>query len=88
LRPGRRRPIELRHARYRWCVCGLATRASDRLGAPAGIVTLDADLSHDPADIPRLLGAIDAGADVAIGSRFMIGGRLDYVGWQRDRALR
>jgi dolichol-phosphate mannosyltransferase len=46
------------------------------------IVTLDADLSHDPADIPRLLAAIDRGADIAIGSRFVSGGRLDYSGWR------
>jgi len=46
------------------------------------IVTLDADLSHDPADIPRLLAALDAGADAAIGSRFVKGGRLDYSGWR------
>jgi dolichol-phosphate mannosyltransferase len=48
----------------------------------ARIVTLDADLSHDPADIPRLLAALDAGADVAIGSRFAPGGRIDYKGWR------
>jgi len=48
----------------------------------ARIVTLDADLSHDPADVPRLLAALDAGADVAIGSRFITGGRLDYSGWR------
>ena len=48
----------------------------------ARIVTLDADLSHDPADVPRLLAAIDEGADVAIGSRFVRGGRLDYSGWR------
>jgi dolichol-phosphate mannosyltransferase len=47
------------------------------------IVTLDADLSHDPAEIPRLLAALDAGADVAIGSRFAPGGRLGYTGWRR-----
>jgi dolichol-phosphate mannosyltransferase len=45
-------------------------------------VSLDADLSHDPADVPRLLAALDAGADVAIGSRFAPGGRLDYRGWR------
>jgi dolichol-phosphate mannosyltransferase len=49
----------------------------------ARIVTLDADLSHDPADIPRLVAALDAGADVALGSRFAPGGRLDYRGWRR-----
>jgi dolichol-phosphate mannosyltransferase len=48
----------------------------------ARIVTLDADLSHDPADVPRLLAALDAGADVAIGSRYIAGGRLDYSGWR------
>jgi dolichol-phosphate mannosyltransferase len=47
------------------------------------IVTLDADLSHDPADIPRLLTQLDLGADVAIGSRFAPGGRLDYRGLRR-----
>jgi dolichol-phosphate mannosyltransferase len=48
----------------------------------ARIVTLDADLSHDPADVPRLLDALDRGADVAIGSRSAPGGRLDYRGWR------
>jgi dolichol-phosphate mannosyltransferase len=46
------------------------------------IVTLDADFSHDPADVPRLLAALDEGAEVVIGSRFAPGGRLDYVGWR------
>jgi dolichol-phosphate mannosyltransferase len=46
------------------------------------IVTLDADFSHDPADVPRLLAALDEGTDVVIGSRFAPGGRLDYVGWR------
>ncbi len=45
-------------------------------------VSLDADLSHDPADVPRLLAALDAGADVAIASRFAPGGHLDYEGWR------
>ena len=44
------------------------------------IATLDADLSHDPADVQRLFHALDAGADVALGSRFVAGGRLDYRG--------
>ncbi len=46
------------------------------------IVTLDADLSHDPADVQRLLAALDAGADVALASRFAPGGRIDYQGWR------
>src|SRR4051812_19567607 len=34
------------------------------------VVTFDADGQHDPADIPALVAALDAGADVALGSRF------------------
>jgi dolichol-phosphate mannosyltransferase len=50
-------------------------------------VNIDADLSHDPEDIPRLLAALDpAGgrpAAVAIGSRRVPGGRI--VGWPPSR---
>jgi dolichol-phosphate mannosyltransferase len=38
------------------------------------VVEMDADFSHDPADLPRLIEAIDNGADVAIGSRYVPGG--------------
>jgi dolichol-phosphate mannosyltransferase len=38
------------------------------------VVEMDADFSHDPADLPRLIAAIDGGADVAIGSRYVKGG--------------
>ena len=54
-----------------------------RVHGHSRIVTLDADLSHDPQDVPRLLAALDAGADVAVGSRFCPGGRTDYKGWRR-----
>ena len=46
------------------------------------IVTLDADRSHDPADVERLLTVLDAGSDVAFGSRFIAGGKHDYRGWR------
>lgn len=40
-----------------------------------GIVCqIDADFSHNPADLPRLIGEIRAGADLAIGSRYVSGG--------------
>ena len=46
------------------------------LEAGAGrIVQMDADFSHDPADLPRLLDATGA-ADLAIGSRYAPGGRI------------
>ncbi len=38
------------------------------------VVEMDADLSHDPADLPRLLAALELGADVVIGSRYVPGG--------------
>jgi dolichol-phosphate mannosyltransferase len=38
------------------------------------VIEMDADFSHDPADIPRLVAAIDGGADMAIGSRYVEGG--------------
>jgi dolichol-phosphate mannosyltransferase len=40
----------------------------------AVIVEMDADFSHDPADLPRLVDAVDRGADLAIGSRYVAGG--------------
>lgn len=39
------------------------------------VVQMDADLSHNPADVPRLIAALEEGADVAIGSRYVKGGR-------------
>jgi dolichol-phosphate mannosyltransferase len=47
------------------------------------IVQMDADLSHDPADIGRLVAAVDAGADVAIGSRYVAGGSVAHWGLVR-----
>jgi dolichol-phosphate mannosyltransferase len=38
------------------------------------IVTLDADFSHEPEVIPVLLGLVDDGADLAVGSRYVPGG--------------
>src|SRR3954465_13754640 len=47
------------------------------LDAGAGFVLeMDADLSHDPADLPRLLAAARAGAGLALGSRYAPGGGI------------
>ncbi|MBM3500567.1 MAG: polyprenol monophosphomannose synthase [Armatimonadetes bacterium] len=43
------------------------------------IVTLDADLSHDPSSIPTMIAAL-AGHDIAIGSRYAPGGGFQGVG--------
>lgn len=50
------------------------------------ICEMDADFSHDPDDLPRLIEAIGAGADLAIGSRYVPGGGVENWPWHR-RAL-
>ncbi len=50
----------------------------------AGIICeMDADFSHDPNDLPRLVAAIDAGGDLAIGSRYVAGGGVENWPWHR-----
>ncbi len=44
---------------------------------------MDADFSHDPNDLPRLIAAIDEGADLVIGSRYVTGGGADGWPWHR-----
>ncbi|MEI7547903.1 MAG: polyprenol monophosphomannose synthase [Actinomycetota bacterium] len=46
-------------------------------------VQMDADMSHDPAVLPALLANVEHGADLAIGSRYVPGGRT--VNWPRRR---
>jgi dolichol-phosphate mannosyltransferase len=54
------------------------------LDAGAGFVfEMDADLSHDPADLARLLDAARAGAGLALGSRYVAGGGI--ADWGRVR---
>ena len=50
------------------------------------VVVMDADLSHPPERIPDLLAALEAGAEVALGSRYVEGGLVDS-NWSRTRAL-
>jgi dolichol-phosphate mannosyltransferase len=45
-------------------------------GACDVAVFMDCDLSHRAADVPRLVAAIDGGADVVLGSRFVPGGGM------------
>lgn len=40
------------------------------------VVGMDADLSHDPAALPSLLRAVEDGADLAVGSRYVPGGAI------------
>ena len=46
-------------------------------GGAERIVQMDADFSHDPADVPRLIVATDeGGAELALGSRYVPGGGI------------
>ncbi|WP_295647872.1 polyprenol monophosphomannose synthase [uncultured Dietzia sp.] len=47
------------------------------------LVEMDADGSHPPERLPAMLEAVDAGADLAIGSRYVPGGSVVNWPWQR-----
>ena len=49
------------------------------------IFEMDADFSHNPLDLDRLLAACESGADVAIGSRYVKGGATEN--WPLDRLI-
>jgi dolichol-phosphate mannosyltransferase len=40
------------------------------------IMEMDADFSHQPEDVPRLIAALEAGGDFVIGSRYVKGGKI------------
>lgn len=46
------------------------------------LVTMDADHSHDPADMTNLIGKLSE-ADFVVGSRYMPGGGCDYGGYRK-----
>ncbi len=46
-------------------------------------VEMDADLSHDPADIPKLIEALESGAHLAVGSRYL--GGISVLNWPQSR---
>lgn len=46
---------------------------------------MDADFSHNPDDLERLLDACEKGADLSVGSRYVKGGKV--ANWDRKRLL-
>jgi dolichol-phosphate mannosyltransferase len=40
------------------------------------VLEMDCDFSHDPDDVPRLIAAVEGGADLALGSRYVPGGAV------------
>ncbi|MBV8960924.1 MAG: glycosyltransferase, partial [Actinobacteria bacterium] len=70
---------------------GPAYRAGFAVGIERGydaMVEIDADLSHDPAALPALLHAVEDGADLAIGSRYVPGGHIPDWSWHRKALSR
>ncbi len=83
---GRRDPRV--HLLQRECKQGLgaAYRAGFRWALSQGygqIAQMDADLSHPPERLPALLAAL-GDADVAVGSRYVSGGRTEGWPWRRQ----
>lgn len=67
---------------------GAAYRAGMRHAIDDGAeicIQIDADFSHDPAMIPALVSAVEHGADLALGSRYVPGGITEN--WPRRRRL-
>src|SRR5258708_38720906 len=65
---------------------GDAVRSGFATGIDRGydvVVQIDADLSHDPAALPKLLLEIERGADAAIGTRYVPGGSIPHWPWTR-----
>lgn len=51
----------------------------------AFVCEMDADFSHNPEDLPRLVKACQEGADLAVGSRYVPGGAIKN--WTLDRHI-
>ena len=47
------------------------------------IACLDADLQHDPTILPNMLAGLRAGAELAVGCRYMPGGGTTHWNWLR-----
>jgi len=52
------------------------------------VLEMDCDFSHDPADVPRLIAAAEADADLVLGSRYVKGGRVGDWGLIRQAISR
>jgi glycosyltransferase involved in cell wall biosynthesis len=78
LRPGIRVVRQRRRGKGNALACGFAEATGDI------IVTIDADGSTNPSEIPRFVAALRAGADFAKGSRFVAcGGSTDITPFRR-----
>lgn len=65
---------------------GPAYAAGFDLGLELGydiLCEMDADFSHAPSDLTRLVAAVESGADLAVGSRYVSGGSTEDWPWYR-----
>jgi len=63
---------------------GIASALAERAPGFDALVFMDADLTHAPEDVPRLIAPITADhADFVLGSRYVPGGRMRGVPWAR-----
>lgn len=49
------------------------------------VIEMDADMSHNPSQIPSFLAAIGSGADLVVGSRYLPEGRIEN--WPLSRTI-
>jgi dolichol-phosphate mannosyltransferase len=78
----------LHHPRNRGMAAALRTGIAEALGERGpgfdALVFMDADLTHAPEDLPRLIAPIaENRADFVLGSRYVPGGRMRGVPWAR-----
>lgn len=66
---------------------GLSSAVVDGFDMAVGekLVVMDADGQHDPSLLPAVLGALEQGSDIAIGSRYVDGGSVGD--WVTDRRI-
>ena len=76
--------VVLKHPMNRGLGAGLET--GFRAAKGDVIVTMDADGTHDPGLIPKMVAAIQNGADVVVASRYVPGGGMDGVPRWRQAA--
>src|SRR6202171_356753 len=78
----------VRHERNRGLAAalrtGIATALAERGPGFEALAFMDADLTHDPEDLPRLVAPLaEDRADFVLGSRYVPGGGVRGVPWAR-----
>lgn len=67
---------------------GLAYQGGLKVADGDIVITMDCDFSHDPKYVPKLVQAVKEGYDVAIGARYVPGGKIHDWGIYRRAVSR